>query len=431
MALPTALFAMIASFALASAAVLSSVDAQQGTQRDHYSKEAIAAADSGANLALLRLNRFMPSLSTETPCVGPSGEAQTASGGWCPATVPQTVGNGSFSYMVSASNGTGSVKVVSVGTSGTVSRRVYVGLKAINEKTVFFDSQLIGLNGITMSNAKIDTNVGTNGAFLEANKGEAGKICGNIEVGPGHAGESPTPTCPGKTVTEGTQSLPPVNPPANIATVNSNCRLSGISVSTCENGEVDTYSAKRTSTIPWDPVHRVVKIGRGASLTVGGKDYFLCQLFIEAGELRMAFPAHPRFYFDTPEHCNLPAGSAQIEMSGNAHITATGFNPEQETYDVPGFYVMGSPTIPTVVKLTGTAGSSELMLYAPNSDVTISGTVEWIGMFAGKSMTIKGGPTIKANPKIKQPNITVASLFGRERYVECTGATASPPDASC
>ena len=72
MALPTALFAMIASMALASAAVVASVDVQQGTTRDHGSKEAIAAADAGANVALLRLNRFQSKLSAATPCVGPA-----------------------------------------------------------------------------------------------------------------------------------------------------------------------------------------------------------------------------------------------------------------------------------------------------------------------------------------------------------------------
>ena len=63
MALPTALFAMIASFALASAAVISSVDVQQGSHRDSDSKEAIAAADAGASVALLRLNRFQSRLN--------------------------------------------------------------------------------------------------------------------------------------------------------------------------------------------------------------------------------------------------------------------------------------------------------------------------------------------------------------------------------
>ena len=77
MALPTAIFAMIAVTALGSVAVLSSVEAQRGTARDHDSKEAIAAADAGANIALLRLNRFQSSISAVKPCIGPAGETRS------------------------------------------------------------------------------------------------------------------------------------------------------------------------------------------------------------------------------------------------------------------------------------------------------------------------------------------------------------------
>ena len=54
MALPTAIFAMVASMGFAGVAVMSSVNAQHGTHRDHDSKNAIAAADAGADVALLR-----------------------------------------------------------------------------------------------------------------------------------------------------------------------------------------------------------------------------------------------------------------------------------------------------------------------------------------------------------------------------------------
>src|SRR3954447_6895790 len=87
MALPTALFAMIASFGLASVAVISSVNAQRGTHRDSASKSAIAAADAGAGVALLRLNRFQGRLNASNRCVGPAGEAQvetSLNSGWCP-----------------------------------------------------------------------------------------------------------------------------------------------------------------------------------------------------------------------------------------------------------------------------------------------------------------------------------------------------------
>ena len=57
MALPVAMLATVASLGLAGAAVMSTVDVQQGTKRDGGSKSAIAAADAGASLARLRLNR--------------------------------------------------------------------------------------------------------------------------------------------------------------------------------------------------------------------------------------------------------------------------------------------------------------------------------------------------------------------------------------
>src|SRR6185436_7260935 len=82
MALLTALFAMIATMALASVAVLSSVDVQQGSARDHDSKEAIAAADAGASIALWRLNRYQDKLSVATLCVRPTGETLVSSEGW-------------------------------------------------------------------------------------------------------------------------------------------------------------------------------------------------------------------------------------------------------------------------------------------------------------------------------------------------------------
>src|SRR4051794_3430975 len=72
MALPVALFAMISSMALAGAAVVSSVDVQQGSKRDSGSKSAIAAADAGANVATMRLSRYANTLDS-SPCLAESG----------------------------------------------------------------------------------------------------------------------------------------------------------------------------------------------------------------------------------------------------------------------------------------------------------------------------------------------------------------------
>lgn len=431
MALPTAVFAMLASFGLASAAVLSSVDVQRGTTRDSSAKSAIAAADAGAGVALLRLNRFQESLSVAHPCVGPAGEWQTPSGGWCPATAPEGVGRASYSYMVSAYKPGGGLSVIAVGTAGTVSRRVNVNLISYNGKEVFLNERLIGQDNIELEGTPdVHTDIGTNGS-IEGNANAT--ICGKVRHGVGESAMDPDgpPTCETKgEVTEGEKTLPPVVPPEDIATHNDNCRLEAKPPTGCSG--TDTYSKKPSSTRPWDKTNRIVNIEQNAKLTMGGETYFVCKLYIENGQLIMPAGGHVRIYIDTPEHCGLSAGAVQMKIIGNASIVSTGFKPEAGSYEVPRIYVLGSPNIPTTVDLGGNAGNvNEFTLYAPYSDLSISGSASWIGLFAGKSVRMNGTPRIESDPGITQPDTVYQTLLERTRYVECTGAVASPPDANC
>jgi Tfp pilus assembly protein PilX len=450
MALPTALFAMIASFALASVAVLSSVDSQRGTARDSASKSAIAAADAGASVALLRLNRFQNKLNGLTPCIGPAGEVQTATAGWCPATTPETVGGATFSYRVSAFQSS-QVSVVAVGAYGGVSRRINVKLGRKNGEPVFKAEQLIGESWIELiGGPTLKTNIGTNGGVILASEhGESAIICGNIRHGPGQPSPTPTgpPVCPEKgTVTEGSKTLPPVVPPENIATSNSDKRLiKCVSSGNPSECEADPYKDEkgqpktRTTTDPWDAAQRFINIPNNATLTLGGGDYWVCGLFVN-GNLVMAPKSQVRIFFDTPEHCiasgsKFKSSNTQVEVSASGSITSSSFgncesNPEE--CRVPGLYVMGSPTTPTTVILTGNSGSTnELMLYAPYSNVELGGNATWIGMFAGKTIKMNGNPTIKTDLRIPQPETYFPGLLERTRYVECTGATGSPPDVNC
>lgn len=431
MALPTALFAMIASLALASAAIMSSVDVQQGTGRDHDSKEAIAAADAGAGLAMLRLNRFQNNLSLASPCVGPAGEAQAASGGWCPSTAAEAVGDAVFAYRVSAYNNTGTLKVIAVGTSGTVSRRVEVGFYSTNGRNPFADEKLIGQDKIDfIGGVDIRTGIGTNGdVTLNSENGKSAELCGDVRHGVGKT--APEPDCSGEKI-EGEKSLPIVSPPENIAAENSNCRLA---VTCNPTTEVDTYTTvkgkktetgKRTTKEPWDAVHTTINIPNNSRLSMGGRDYYVCGLFVN-GELIMNAGSEVRIFVRTPDECKLSSGAIQVEFTANATIVSTGFIPSQGTYTIPGIYVMGEST----VKLSGNSGTNEMMLYAPLSNIEMKGDATYQGMIAGKSLSIRGNATIESDPNIKEPDISESSLLSRTRYVECTGAAASPPDANC
>lgn len=431
MAVPTALFAMIASLALASAAIMSSVDVQQGTGRDHDSKEAIAAADAGASLAMLRLNRFQNKLSLARPCVGPAGEAQIATSGWCPSTPAETVGGAVYAYRISAYNGSGTLKVIAVGTSGTVSRRVEVGFYSTNGRNPFADEKLIGQDAINfIGGVNIRTDVGTNGdVTLNSENGKSAVICGDIRHGVGK--KAPTPDC-SKEKTEGERNLPLVSPPENIAAENSNCRLA---VTCSPKTQVDTYTTikgkkeetgKRTTKEPWYAAHKTINIPNNSRLSMGGRDYYVCGVFVN-GELIMNAGSEVRIFVRTPKECELSAGATQVEFTANATIVSTGFNPSQGTYTIPGIYVMGEST----VRLLGNSGTNEMMLYAPLSSIEMRGDATYKGMIAGKSLSIRGNATIESDPNIREPDISESSLLSRTRYVECTGASASPPDANC
>jgi hypothetical protein len=166
---------------------------------------------------------------------------------------------------------------------------------------------------------------------------------------------------------------------------------------------------------------------------MGGGDYFVCGLYVQNGKVIMAGGpgVEVRIFFDTPENCGLEDGDAQIVITGNANITSTGFNPSAGMYNVPGLYVQGSPNISTTIDLSGNSGTNELMLYAPYSDIDMGGNSTWIGMLAGKSIYMHGTPKFESNPGIEAPDIFYSSLWEPTRYIECTGSTASPPNASC
>jgi hypothetical protein len=420
-AVPTALMALIASFALGSVAVMSTVDVQQGTKRDHDSKEAIAAADAGANIALLRLNRFLPYLSATHPCVGPNGESQTAVSGWCPSTAAEPVGGATYSYMVSAYTPNGEIDVVSVGNSGTVSRRISVALKTYSGKNVFADERVIGQDDIVVNgNPRINTDIGTNGSI--AGKGNP-TICGNDRHGPGK--EAPTPSCDGEK-SEGEKDLPEITPPANVETENDNCRLAQ-NCTGSKAGQIDTYSKKVSKTDPWYAEGRAINIGSNQTLTMGGSIYYVCELNVQ-GKLYIPAEATPQIFVAPPEDCGLDPGDRQVYVGAGGVIESNAYNPAQGKYEVPEIYVLGDG----FVHIVGTPKTgNEVMIYAPNSEIEIGGNSEWNGMIAGKTLKISGNAEIWSDPNIEPPDITLAGNFERTRYVECVGATASPPNASC
>ncbi|HET8863545.1 MAG TPA: hypothetical protein VFM94_09880 [Solirubrobacterales bacterium] len=467
MALPTALLATTASLALGGAAVMSTVDVQRGSKRDNGSKSAIAAADAGANVAMMRLNRHAILLNNEKPCLKLNGKGEFEAGtapasepAWC-APVEGEVGDASYTYRVSAYNsGAGAVDVVSTGKANEVTRRIELSLDESNlwtgvtkedlikkelelaEKKGTSSSELkqlqeklkkaqeevsksggiaglVGREGIVSSgNADIKVGVATNGNLTTSGNTS---ICGSIQVGIGKKWEKTgnASQCSGYSVTQGTMELPAVSSfmPSNIATQNSNGRITACAkknpLPECQK---DTYNGSWSSTDPFNPTNRSISLSGNTILTLGGSDYWVCSIQLSGNsKLIMAKGAHVRFFFDTPEHCGT---SNQISMSGNNEITATGYQPSLGQFDVPGFYLLGSKTYASQVSLSGNSSTTnEFVIYAPESTINVSGNATFKGIIAGKQINWSGNGKIEQDKGFTIPP-EITSKGGDETVVK-------------
>ncbi|HEX3174320.1 MAG TPA: hypothetical protein VHQ43_08905 [Solirubrobacterales bacterium] len=470
MALPTALFAMIASVALAGAAVMSSVDVQQGSHRDSGSKSAIGAADAGANVAMMRLARDSSELGT-SPCL--SGSTAEANG-WC-SPIAGEVGGSTYSYQISQATSTCgefSLCLVATGSTGDVIRRVLVTFnrgsstgtsgktKEQEEKEKAGGSSsggggpdgLIGKESITFSgNAEVfHVNVGTDGNVTTSG---SYNVCGNIRHGIGKTIIGPVHQCPGYQVTEGNLTLPPVSSfmPADIATHNSNARITACSKGLPAECQKDTFTGKWNSTSPLNPNPRRVSLSGNDTLTLGGGDYWLCELSMSGStELIMAAGSHVRIFFDTPKNCET---SSPINISGNVKIKATGYNKDTKTFDMPGFFITGSTSTATSLTLSGNTGSTEeFVVYAPNTSITVTGNATYKGVIAGKTVTMTGSshlehdagfelqpglnPWFEEESKAKQGGggsepTAGTVVFTPQYYRECVGPAGPLPNSNC
>jgi hypothetical protein len=467
MALPFALFAMIAGMALTSAAVVATINVQQGSHRDSATKGAIAVADAGANIARSRIDRYAVVLAG-SPCLrlGSSGvlEGAEAEGdGWCPA-VTGTVGSGEYSYRVSPAGSTCgeyTLCVVSTGTVGEASRRVEVAYnESAVEETRTEESTgttetsgspgfegLIGEDGVEVGgNADVHVGVGSNGDVI--GYGENEQVCGDVRTGVGK--KNTTHQCAGYQKSEGNKTLPPVSSfmPSDIATNNSDSRLGACTktkpVREPTNCELDSYTGTRSLTEPWNAKTRAITLSSKSTLTVSGGDYWVCSVTLSGNsQLIMGVTAQARFFFDTPEHCGLSAGATQLSFIGNTRIASS--NPNV----YPAFYFLGSPTMETKVYLGGNAGTEdEFVVYGPNTNIEVAGKATYKGVIAGKTIKITGNGRFENDSSYRPPSeITPVTTAGEPKkstavtaryyspqfYVECAGAApaGAAPNSSC
>lgn len=423
-AVPTVMLAMLASFGLGTAVVVSSIGAQQGTVRDQNTKAALAVAEAGVANALLRFNRI-----EATSACTPVGGSAAGTGGWCPANVTGDVDRGAFTYAVRPTPT--ELEIVSVGTIDGVTRRVNAVAQSAQggEKGLqpFGTASVVGLDGILLNaNSTINASVATNGDI--GLNSQSVINCQSAQVGPGR-GLNPNNkgkvTCP---LGQGTTALPPVNP-GEVMTSNSNGRI-------CK---LDPLTPVSDCSWAWNSKQKTLILNSGAALTLGASggefNYAFCQIILNSNSyLHIAGGAKVRIYFGAPEECNNQ--STPLIINSNSKIQPTGAGAPDLA-----ILVLGSEKRSTNITLNSNAilfnCDQSFVLYAPRTAVTINSNTHVCGGLAAKSIIINSNSSISASNSASDfelPN-TESQYFlgyGQPEFVECTStAQASPPDTGC
>lgn len=423
-AVPTVLFMILAAFTVASVGAVTSISAQRGTVRDQDTKTGLAAAEAGVSQALLHYNR-VPTTEPNTCITSSGGTLYTSppSGGWC-AAVSGATEQGSFSYQVAP--GDGEIEIVSTGLSDGVTRRVDVTAKSASGQQVFADATVKSLDTMTLeANAEIRANAATNGDLVLSSNA---RICGLGSTGIGrslqlisnaqHYGSTDC-TGTGTTINQ-PLSLPPVNQ-GDAATVNNNGNFFGVDPKTGGNK------------VTWTPATRTLKLKSNSSVTLGGSVYSFCKLEMSSNTAVYIAPgAAVSIYFDSPEACNQPSGTVQLDLSSNSRITSSSGGPTNVA-----IYMVGSDTLQTRAHLdsnTQVSGACEqnFVIYGPRSDIEFDSNAVYCGAIAAKSIHMDSNARLYADNGAQSFTIPGAhEHYEPSEFIECASAPASPPDSGC
>jgi Tfp pilus assembly protein PilX len=461
-ALPTVMFMMLATFAVVSIGVLTTITTQNGTIRDQGTKLAFTSAEAGITQALMRYNGDFTTPAS-APCLVPNGTsiaaASTQSGGWC-APVSGS-GAGDFSYQVcpgsatSACNSTpGTIEIVGVGTTDGVTRRVDVIARSSSGQQVFTDASVKMGDGIGLdANAAIHAGAAAGGDItLASNAAQCGPASvgvGDTMTTSGNAGYYSSTNCTGPlstaTVPQKDFILPPVNQ-GDAATVNDNCRISrarSVQDPNCtfDNSDPKDLISGNTGNVGWVPSTRQLTISANTSLTLTGRTYSFCKISMSSNSaLYLAAGQTVALFFDSPEACALPydvpsqpeLGTTQLDVSSNARITSASGTPASVA-----MLFVGSPTRLTNLLMssnTQISGScvQNFVIYAPYTHIEMNSNSQYCGVMAGQSLHMDSNAEVFTNSLSQQFTLPgTAPHYTAEKFVECSAQSASPPDLGC
>jgi Tfp pilus assembly protein PilX len=431
---------------MVAAAMASTVSLRDTTARDVSSKEALASALSGLDVARYRLEMVDPADNmclTGTAVATGSGGAAT---GECPA-YSGDLGNGAgYTYTVTPAISSGRCGgqtitsststnrcITAVGTANGVSRRVQTLVSRGQVGTALFPfNGMVGLSGISINESNHGTVIGqvaSNGSF--ALSGCSTPLTSATTWAPGPTATL-TETCAGSAT-----QLPPRSTPwslqapdaiyAGTETINDNATV-------FNSASGFDYTAST----------RVLKDSSNATLIINGSNprtgsngiwtFNLCQFTLtHVTQFKLQNGATARFLIDSNQRAGSGCGSAGVMNMTNI----AGMNYDSTT-GTPGnsaqlqFFFYGTGTI----NITNQSGMSAA-LYAPAATLKVTNQTKWIGAIAADRIDATNGLdfSFSAGDVSGITGTGTPQPWARSQpgFVECRASATTPtdPESGC
>lgn len=288
---------------------------------------------------------------------------------------------------------------------------------------------IVGIDWLAIDgNSPIYSNAGSNGQVYIK---DSARICGDVRMGPGteppvgphlaHWMQPPeanysngqgggicyTPGQPEHSLGYGTRDFPPVKLPEGLTPATSATnRFFTEDGNDLPDWYIGTEQLRRQR---WNPETRTLTIDAGLTLRLKATyPYLLCRLVLAGGATIIAdAPGQPvQIFFDKPENCPdlpntnqyrawylpqphwQPGSKQQLEIANGTKFLSNGY--------VPGLFFLGSDTIPTAAVMAGGSETHQMVVYAPKTEIDISGDFKFRGAMIGKTLHMGGGSRINA-----------------------------------
>lgn len=444
-ALPVVIGSLTVVTGLAVGTFAVSVESHHASSRDRDSKRALAAAEAGLQMAILKITDSEPG---PNDCVVNTGPVPIDDAtGECPWTENISIGNGAtYRYVVStpASGDCATVPgfvpneaedrcITAIGTASGIRRRLQMRFFFQPPFLPWGNAGLVGKNKVDIGNNKIiDSAIGTNGQVILGNNSNAWEL-----LLPQYDAEGDPVPAPqlGNNATIDTQ-------------VAGGSAIRVPRVATWEFPEMDWDTPRKeisstntkllaeAGSAAWDG--KYLKLAQQQDITLSGGTYYLCGFDAPNGnDINVPPGQFVRMYIDShrgnPSHCNKTNpldGKFNIKNSGRVNpLPTTDPKAEQFALFVYGTAATGDPVdidINNGVSFWGT-------IWAPLSTISVMNNQTVSGGFTAGSIDMKNNGGFQYDADIANQPLPGTAEAENLSWTECRRdpTVASDPESGC